>query len=74
MRTVEPSDSAVHPGRYQLPILKVKVNRAVTVRERSEMDPDVTSKGPRSGNCLIDPSGYAQWPLGGHAGGQGLPR
>ena len=45
MRTVKPSDSAVHPGRYQLLILKVKVNRAVTVRERSEMDPDVTSKG-----------------------------
>ena len=37
------------------------------------MDPDVTSKGPRSGNCLIDPTGHAQWPLGGHAGGQGLP-
>ncbi len=38
MRTVEPSDSAVHPGRYQLPILKVKVMRLAPGRRLAEMN------------------------------------
>ncbi len=40
-------------------------NRAVTVRERSEMDPAVTSKASGSGNCFANPLGHVQSPLAG---------
>ena len=38
-------------------------NRAVTVRERSEMYPAVTSKASGSGNCFANPLGHVQSPL-----------